>query len=357
MPLESINPATSKKIHSYPAASAASVSEALTAASAAFAGWSRTGFKERARLMRVGAQILRESKEEWARLMAEEMGKPVTQGRAEAEKCAWACEYFADNAEKFLAPQDIPTGTGRSYVAFQPMGVILAIMPWNFPFWQVFRAAVPALMAGNTMVLKHSSNVCGCSLAIEEIFARAGFPSGVFRSLLLESREVSALIADHRVQAVTLTSSTEAGRSVAAAAGQSLKKVVLELGGSDPYLVLEDADLEAAAASCAEGKLINAGQSCIAAKRMIVAASLMKRFQELLVRQMSARRMGAPLDEATQIGPLARADLRDALASQVKRSVEAGARCVMGGQTPEGPGFFYPPHGARRRAARHVGLR
>jgi succinate-semialdehyde dehydrogenase/glutarate-semialdehyde dehydrogenase len=343
MPLVSIDPATGAKVRSYPAASAAEISEALDAATKAFRSWSRTGIPERARHLRGAADVLRTSKRKWALLMAEEMGKPVPQGMAEAEKCAWACDYFADNAERFLSPEEVPTGTARTRVVFPPTGVILAVMPWNFPFWQVFRAAAPALMAGNVMILKHASNVCGCSLAIQEVFDAAGLPPGVFRSLLLESREVDALIADRRIQAVTLTGSAEAGRAVARAAGEHLKKAVLELGGSDPYVILEDADLAQAAASCAEGRLINAGQSCIAAKRMIVVGGVMERFQELLVREMSARRMGHPREESTQVGPLARADIRHAVMSQVARSMEAGARCMLGGRTPEGPGFFYPP--------------
>ncbi|HVP17851.1 MAG TPA: NAD-dependent succinate-semialdehyde dehydrogenase [Spirochaetia bacterium] len=343
MALQSINPATGERIGSFPGATPVEVSRALAAASDAFGVWSRAPHDERARLMRRAARSLRESKERWARLMAEEMGKPMTQGKAEAEKSAWACEYFADNADRFLALLEIPTEARKSYVTFQPLGVVLGIMPWNFPFWQVFRAAAPALMAGNTFVLKHASNVCGCSIAIAEIFHEAGFPPGVFTSLLLDSRRVGSLIADQRIRAVTLTGSTTAGRSVASAAGENLKKVVLELGGSDPYLVLEDADLEAAARSCAEGKLINTGQSCIAAKRMIVVRSVMRQFEELLVREMGARETADPRKDSTQLGPLARADLRETVASQVERSIQAGARCVMGGQVPEGPGFFYPP--------------
>jgi succinate-semialdehyde dehydrogenase / glutarate-semialdehyde dehydrogenase len=343
MALETINPSTGKRIRAYSAVTAAEASKVLDAATEAFRAWSRAAIGERAQVMRRAARMLRESRDKWAALMAEEMGKPVSQGRAEAEKSAWACEYFADNAEKFLAPLEIPTESTKSYAAFAPLGVVLAIMPWNFPFWQVFRAAAPALMAGNTIVLKHASNVCGCSIAIQDIFREAGFPQGVFSSLLLESKEIGALIKDQRVHAVTLTGSTEAGRAVARGAGEALKKVVLELGGSDPYVILEDADLGLAARSCAEGKLINAGQSCIAAKRIIVVGRVLDEFQQLLVKEMNARKTGSPFDEATQIGPLARADLRETVASQVMRSLSAGARCVIGGQIPEGPGFFYPP--------------
>ncbi len=343
MTLESTNPTTGQRIRVYTGASRAEVSTNLAAASAASLRWSKAGMAERATFMRNAARILRESKEKWAVLMAEEMGKPVAQGVAEAEKSAWACDYFADNGEAFLAPVEIAADTRKSYVAFQPLGVILAVMPWNFPFWQVFRAAAPALMAGNAMVLKHASNVCGCSMAIQAIFEEAGFPTGVFSSVLLDSGEVAALIKDRRIQAVTLTGSTEAGRSVARTAGEALKKVVLELGGSDPYLILEDADLELAASSCAAGKLINSGQSCIAVKRIIVVQSIKTRFEELLLQRMGEYKIGNPLDSTTQIGPLAKADIRDAVSVQVERSISAGARCIMGGKIPRTAGFFYPP--------------
>ncbi|MGA2762708.1 MAG: NAD-dependent succinate-semialdehyde dehydrogenase [Spirochaetia bacterium] len=343
MAFESINPTTGKKIRTYEGATQAQVSSSLADASAASLQWRRESIRDRAECMRKAARILRESREEWAGLMAEEMGKPVTQGLAEAEKSAWACDYFAENAEVFLAPQEIATEAGKSYVAFQPLGVVLAVMPWNFPFWQVFRAAAPAIMAGNAMLLKHASNVCGCSIAIERIFEEAGFPEGVFKSLLLDSREVGALIGDPRIQAITLTGSSEAGRSVARTAGQALKKVVLELGGSDPYVILEDADLELAASGCAAGKLINSGQSCISAKRIVVVRSIRSRFEELLVRRMDEYTVGSPLDSKTQIGPLARADIRETVSAQVERTISAGARCIMGGAVPKGDGFFYPP--------------
>jgi succinate-semialdehyde dehydrogenase/glutarate-semialdehyde dehydrogenase len=275
--------------------------------------------------------------------MADEMGKPVVQGRAEVEKCAGACEYFAENAERFLAPIDVPTEARKSYVTFRPLGVILAVMPWNFPWWQVFRAAIPAVLAGNAMVLKHSSNICGCALAIQEIFEKAGFPPGVFAAVLMDSARIESLIADARVRAVTLTGSTAAGTTVARAAGGALKKCVLELGGSDPCVILEDADLELAARICAASRVINSGQSCIAAKRFVVVEKVRKRFEELFVQAMSSQRVGQPREDSTNIGPLARADLRELVDGQVTRSIAGGARCLLGGSIPDTDGFFYPP--------------
>jgi succinate-semialdehyde dehydrogenase / glutarate-semialdehyde dehydrogenase len=275
--------------------------------------------------------------------MAEEMGKPIRDGIAEIQKCAGGCDYFAENAERFLAPEPVATEARKSYVAFNPLGVVLAVMPWNFPFWQVFRFAAPGLMAGNAGVLKHASNVPGCALAIEQVFRRAGFPEHLFRTLLIGSKEVTAMIEHPLVRAVTLTGSGPAGRAVASKAGAMLKKTVLELGGSDPYLVLEDADLEQAAALCTKGRLINMGQSCIAAKRFIVVDKVRSRFEELFVERMSAAKFGDPLSEQTELGPLARHDLRDALHDQVQRSVAVGARCLLGGKIPDGPGAYYPP--------------
>jgi succinate-semialdehyde dehydrogenase / glutarate-semialdehyde dehydrogenase len=276
-------------------------------------------------------------------LMAQEMGKPVKDGRAEAEKCAWACDYYAENAEAFLRPEVIPTDASKSYVVFQPLGVVLAVMPWNFPFWQVFRFAAPALMAGNAGVLKHASNVPACALAIEDVFRTAGFPAHIFRTLLIGSKQVDAVIENPLVRAVTLTGSTPAGKSVAKKAGEMLKKTVLELGGSDAYVVLADADLEATVTTCVASRLINAGQSCIAAKRFIVPDSLRQRFEEGFVARMSAIKVGDPLDEHTQMGPLARHDLRAELHQQVQESIAKGATCLLGGTMPESKGAFYPP--------------
>jgi succinate-semialdehyde dehydrogenase/glutarate-semialdehyde dehydrogenase len=308
-----------------------------------FLEWRRTPFAERSALFRRIAALLKEKAEALAELMALEMGKPVRQGRAEAEKCAWVCEFYAEHAERFLNPETIPTDAAQSYVAFSPLGVVLAVMPWNFPFWQVFRFAAPSLMAGNTALLKHAGNVTGCALAIEDLFARAGAPRGLFRVVLLPGSRVASLIEHPRVAAVTLTGSTEAGRSVGGAAGRALKPSVLELGGSDPYLVLEDADLDAAARICAEARLVNSGQSCIAGKRFIVVAPVRDAFVDRFVAAMRAKVMGDPMDERTEVGPQARRDLRDELHRQVEKSVAGGARIALGGIVPEGPSAFYPP--------------
>src|SRR3989442_2073818 len=266
----------------------AEVRRVIEQAHKAFLDWRKTSFAERAQRMQQAARILREQAKEYATLMAQEMGKPVKDGRAEAEKCAWVCDYYAENAEQFLMPEVVESDASKSFVTFQPLGVVLAVMPWNFPFWQVFRFAAPALMAGNAGVLKHASNVPGCALAIEEIFRTAGFPDHLFRTLLIGSRQVAAVIENPLVRAVTLTGSGPAGRAVASKAGAMLKKTVLELGGSDPYLVLEDPDLELAAAVSARGRLLNAGPSCIAAKRFLVIDKVRPRFEELFVERMRA---------------------------------------------------------------------
>jgi succinate-semialdehyde dehydrogenase/glutarate-semialdehyde dehydrogenase len=309
----------------------------------AWRSWRRTSFEERAAPMRRAAEILRKNAEEYARLMALEMGKPVTGGRAEAEKCAWVCDYYAECAERFLRDEPVSTDASRSYVAFRPVGPVLAVMPWNYPFWQVFRFAAPALMAGNAGLLKHASNVPGCALAIEEVFREAGFPEELFRTLLIETGQTRNVIRSRRVAAVTLTGSTGAGRAIGKQAGDRLKKSVLELGGSDPYIVLEDADVAQAAETCVASRLINAGQSCIAAKRFIVVDAVREEFEARFVEGMRAARTGDPMREDTQVGPLARMDLRDDLHDQVRRSVEKGARLVLGGEIPEGPGAYYPP--------------
>ncbi len=341
--MQVVNPATGEKLRDHPETPARQVRTAVAKADEAFRAWRTTSFADRSRLMREAARVLRSRAKEYAVLMAEEMGKPVRDGRAEAEKSASACDYYAENAERFLAREQVDTGAYRSFVSYQPLGVILAVMPWNFPFWQVFRFAAPALMAGNAGLLKHAANVPGCALAIEEVFRSAGFPEHLFRTLLIPGKKVPALIRHPLVRAVTLTGSTAAGRSVGRAAGQALKKVVLELGGSDPYLVLEDADLELAVETCAASRLINAGQSCIAAKRFLVVPALRSEFERRLVERMRDVRMGDPLDESTQIGPQARVDLRDELHDQVRRSIAKGARLLLGGEVPPGPGAFYPP--------------
>jgi succinate-semialdehyde dehydrogenase/glutarate-semialdehyde dehydrogenase len=293
--------------------------------------------------MRRAAAILRDRSQAYADLMATEMGKPLAQGKAEVEKCAWACDYYAEHAERFLAPEAVPTDATKSFVAFEPLGVVLAIMPWNFPFWQVFRFAAPALMAGNAAVLKHASNVSGCALAIEEVFRDAGFPPHLFRTLIVGSARVKAIIEHAAVRAVMLTGSTPAGKAVAAQAGAVVKKTVLELGGSDPYVVLEDADLDLAVETCVASRLINAGQSCIAAKRFIVVRPLVAEFTERFVELMRGKRMGDPLEAGVDLGPLARRDLRDHLHRQVTRSESRGARLLLGGRRPKGDGAYYPP--------------
>jgi succinate-semialdehyde dehydrogenase/glutarate-semialdehyde dehydrogenase len=338
-----VNPATGETIKTYEELTPTEVRGVIAHTHEAFLDWRHTTFAERGRLMKRAAAILRERANEYAVLMAQEMGKPVKDGRAEAEKCAWACDYYAENAEAFLRPEFIQTDASKSYVAFQPLGVVLAVMPWNFPFWQVFRFTAPALMAGNAGVLKHASNVPACALAIEDVFRTAGFPVHIFRTLLIGSKQVDAVIENPLVKAVTLTGSTPAGRSVAKKAGEMLKKTVLELGGSDAYVVLEDADLDATVTTCVASRLINAGQSCIAAKRFIVPSSLCQRFEEGFVARMRAITVGDPLDERTQMGPLARQDLRDELHQQVQESIAKGARCLLGGAMPESKGAFYPP--------------
>lgn len=341
--LVSVNPATGEPIREYPEISPQKTSQIIEQVHTAFLSWRKSDFATRADLMRRAAQTLRDHAATYARLMAEEMGKPVKEGRVEVEKCAWVCDYYADHAETFLQDELVETDASKSFVAFQPLGVVLAVMPWNFPFWQVFRFAAPALMAGNTAVLKHASNVTGCSLAIEALFRQAGFPEHVFRSLPVSSSQVDAMIEHPLVKAVTLTGSTPAGQAVAQKAGSVIKKTVLELGGSDAYLILEDADLEAAAATCAASRLLNAGQSCICAKRFIVVEAVRARFEQLFVERMQAVTFGDPLQEATEMGPQARHDLRDDLHRQVQHSIEQDAVCLLGGQIPAGPGAFYPP--------------
>ena len=343
MALRSIDPTTGELIEEYEETTPSQLASILAEASCAFAGWRRTPFSERSPKMRAAADLLDARREELARLMAAEMGKPLAQGRAEAEKCAWVCRYYADEAPGFLAARSVKTDASKSFVAFEPLGPVLAVMPWNFPFWQVFRFAAPALMAGNAGLLKHAGNVTGCALAIERIFRDAGFPPALFRALLIGSERVADVIGAREVKAVTLTGSTPAGQAVAAKAGAVLKKTVLELGGSDPYLVLEDADLDAAAETCAASRLINAGQSCIAAKRFIVVEAVRDAFEERFVARMAARRVGNPLEDGVDVGPLARRDLRDALHAQVEASVFAGARLLLGGAVPDQGGAFYPP--------------
>jgi succinate-semialdehyde dehydrogenase/glutarate-semialdehyde dehydrogenase len=310
---------------------------------AQFDGWSRTGFGERSRLMRSAAAVLRRRSDEFAALMCDEMGKTLADGRAEVEKCAVGCEFYADHAERFLAEQPVDMGGPKAKVVYRPLGAILAIMPWNFPFWQAFRFAAPTVMAGNTAVLKHASNVPGSALAIEQVFQDAGFPEDVFRTVLVPSREVKALIEDPAIAAVSLTGSVEAGKAVAAQAGAVLKKCVLELGGSDAYLVLDDVDPVKAAKVAAAARLVNAGQSCIAGKRFVVLASVREAFEQALVAEMERYALGDPRVEGTNLGPLQAVKARDDVHEQVTRAVAAGARLLTGGEIPDRPGAWYPP--------------
>jgi succinate-semialdehyde dehydrogenase/glutarate-semialdehyde dehydrogenase len=338
----SINPATGDIIQRYPEHDDAAVAQAIGRAQAAFLQWKKTSMQERSQSLLKVADVILKNKRDYACTIAMEMGKPLQEGIAEVEKCALAARYFAENAPHFLADQHVQTEYRKSYVTFQPLGIILGVMPWNFPFWQVLRYAFPSLMAGNVCLLKHASNTPGCALAIESIFREAGLPSDVFQSLLIPGSRVASVIAHPLIRAVTLTGSTPAGRAVAATAGQHLKKTVLELGGSDPYLVLEDADIEHAIKICAASRLTNCGQSCVSAKRMIVVEKHRARFEQGLCEILGKQKQGDPLDPTTNYGPMSRADLRDELHEQVQRSVAAGAKLLMGGQRPEGNNAFYP---------------
>ena len=341
--VKSINPATGEEIKSYKEMSLLEIDSVIIKAQTSFLAWQNSDFSLRKSCMKKASEILKDRKDEYAKLMTVEMGKPIKQSYAEVEKCAWVCDYFADNAETFLSDVIIDTEASTSFVTFQPLGVVLAVMPWNFPFWQVFRFAAPNLMAGNAGILKHSSNVTGCALAIEEIFREAGFPENLFRTIIVSSKSVGEIINNKNIMAVTITGSVPAGKSVAEKAGAVLKKTVLELGGSDPYLILEDADLERAAATCVNSRLINGGQSCIAAKRFIVVENVYDKFEELFLENMKAKKMGDPFDEDNDIGPQASEKLRDELQQQVKESIRKGAILLLGGKIPEGDGAYYPP--------------
>ncbi|WBA42726.1 NAD-dependent succinate-semialdehyde dehydrogenase [Hymenobacter canadensis] len=343
MPIESRNPYTGRVERRFRAFSWSKTERILTQSHRAAATWRTTPFAERTRLMRRAAELLRERQDELAHLMAVEMGKPIADGRAEAVKCALCCDYYAEHAEQFLADDIIKTEARRSFISHEPIGVVLAIMPWNFPFWQVVRFAAPALMAGNVGLLKHASNVPQCALALEKIFHDAGFPPATFRTLLIGSDLIEPLIADDRVRAVTLTGSEAAGAQVAATAGRYIKKTVLELGGSDAFIVLADADIEVAAKTAAQARMINAGQSCIAAKRFIVEKPVLKEFISKMKTHLLAFRPGDPLSEGTQYGPLARPDLADELTEQVNDSIKQGAKVELhGGQSQPGTALFRP---------------
>ncbi len=343
VPIKSVNPATGEEIQEYNEYTPDEVKEIISKTNKEFQLWRKVPFSERRILMHKAAQILRDNKESYAKMLTLEMGKILRDAIAEVEKCAWVCDFYAENAEEFLKPEIVKTEASKSFVSFQPLGVILAVMPWNFPYWQVFRFAAPALMAGNTCILKHASNVPGSALIIEEVFNKAGFPINAFRTLLIGSKQVEAVIENESVKAITLTGSTPAGKAVASKAGSMLKKTVLELGGSDPYIILEDADNEEAVMTCVNSRLINAGQSCIAAKRFIVVKPKYQEFKNGFVEYMKTMKMGDPLDPSTNVGPQAREDLRDELHNQVQKSIEMGAELLLGGVIPEGSGAFYPP--------------
>jgi succinate-semialdehyde dehydrogenase/glutarate-semialdehyde dehydrogenase len=340
--IKSINPATEEVIQEYAPTAPEDVENRLQMADEAQRAWCGSSFADRAVRLRHLAEILTGDKESLAQLMTAEMGKPIKQARAEIEKCALVCNFYADKAEEFLSPRKIETDASDSFVRYDPLGVVFAVMPWNFPFWQVFRFAAPAVMAGNAGVLKHASNVSGVALAIEELFVKADFPTGLFTTLLLPSDRAQKLIEHPLIRAVTLTGSERAGRAIGRTAGEQLKKSVQELGGSDPFIVLADADVDAAAKAAVTGRTLNSGQSCIAAKRFILEGSIAGEFTEKFVAGMKALNVGDPTDDATDVGPMARADLRDTLHDQVKRSVDAGARILLGGEVPDGKGCFYP---------------
>jgi len=341
MSIQSINPATEEVIETFEPYTQQQVDEALAQAQQAFLQWRETTFAERSSHLHNVANHLRQHKAELARTATLEMGKSISEAVAEVEKCALNCDFYADNAEKFLADDHIKSNATESYVSFQPLGVILALMPWNFPYWQVFRFAAPALMAGNTAVLKHASNVSRVALDIERIFRESGLPEGAFRTVLVPGAETRSLIEDRRVAAVTLTGSEAAGIAVASTSGGMLKKNVLELGGSDAFIVLADADLAAAAQTAARARFQNTGQSCIAAKRFIVVESVAQEFERKFVEAAAKLRVGDPLDAQTQVGPMARGDLRDALQQQVRDSIAMGAQVLLGGKPRDGKGYYY----------------
>jgi succinate-semialdehyde dehydrogenase / glutarate-semialdehyde dehydrogenase len=341
--MSSVNPATGEVLARFEEISDAELEARLARAAQTFRAWRRRPFAERASLMARAAEVLEQRKEHWGRLMTLEMGKTFKSAVAEAEKCAWACRYYAENAARFLADEEAKTGASRAFVRFLPLGPVLAVMPWNFPFWQVFRFAAPALMAGDVGLLKHASNVPQSALAIEEVFRAAGFPDGCFQTLLVGSARVARIVEDDRVVAATLTGSEGAGSAVASVAGKVIKKTVLELGGSDPFVVMPSANFDAAVKTAVTARTINNGQSCIAAKRFIVHDRIYDRFERELVQRMAALRVGDPMDPRTDVGPLATGSELDKLSKQVDAAIRDGARLLTGGKAPGGKGFYYPP--------------
>ncbi len=343
MNIQTINPTTAEVLETFEPYSEGQINEALDQARRAFQQWRAATFAERAKHLHSVASHLRDQKTPLARVAVLEMGKTITEAEAEVEKCAWNCDFFAENAERFLGDEKVASNATESYIAFRPLGVILAIMPWNFPYWQVFRFAAPALMAGNTTVLKHASNVSRVALQIERIFHEAGLPQGVLRTVLVPGSQTGRLIEDPRIAAVTLTGSEAAGVEVAGTSGHVLKKTVLELGGSDPFIVLEDADLDQAAQIAVTARFQNNGESCIAAKRFIVVESVAEAFEQKFAANTAKLKVGDPLEYDTKIGPLARQDLREALDQQVQQSIQMGARALIGGKPRQGKGYFYEP--------------
>jgi succinate-semialdehyde dehydrogenase/glutarate-semialdehyde dehydrogenase len=343
MAIASINPATGQLLRSFEPLSPAEIEAKLQRAADTFPRFRKLSFAERAGMMSKAADILENDKEALGRLMTTEMGKTLSSAIAEAAKCATACRYYAENAERFLADEVVETGAARSYIRYQPLGVILAVMPWNFPFWQVFRFIAPSLMAGNVGLLKHASNVPQCALKIEEILLRAGFPVGAFQTLLIGAQQVDTILNDSRVAAATLTGSEGAGIQVGVSAAKTVKKVVLELGGSDPFIVMPSADLDAAVATAVKARLVNNGQSCIAAKRFIVAEQIADQFQRSFVKAMEAVKLGDPMDAETELGPLATADAVTSLHADVRKTIDAGAKVLTGAKPVERAGYFYAP--------------
>ena len=343
MNLVSINPANNKILESHKEISKENINQIINSSYSTYLDWRNKSISYRSKRMRDLAELLKQKKEKLGALMTQEMGKPIKQSIAEAEKCAWVCEYYADNAKRFLSKKEISTDSKKSFISFQPIGLVLAIMPWNFPFWQVFRFASPTLMAGNVGILKHASNVQGCAKQIEKLFLEADFPEYTFSNLVIGSNKVSNVINNSLVRAVTLTGSAPAGKSVASLAGSLLKKTVLELGGNDPYIILEDADLNNAVESCIAGRMLNTGQSCIAAKRFIVVKTRLDEFIDKVEQKINNMKMGDPLNSNIDIGPMVNTDARDELHQQVLMSIEKGAKLISGGKIPESDGSFYPP--------------
>jgi succinate-semialdehyde dehydrogenase / glutarate-semialdehyde dehydrogenase len=341
--ITTINPATGEEVRSFEALSGGEIDEKIQHAVETFGEYKKTSFEERSRMMLRAAEILEEEAEEFGRLMTSEMGKTLAAATAEAKKCARGCRYYAENAERFMADEDVELEGARAYIRYEPLGPILAVMPWNFPFWQVFRHAAPALMAGNVILMKHASNVPQCALAIEDVIHRAGFPEGAFQTLLIGSDQVQDVIDDPRVRAVTLTGSEGAGRSVGAEAGENIKPSVLELGGSDPFIVMPSADLEKAVSTAVTSRTLNNGQSCVNAKRIIVHEEIADEFERRFVESMAALKVGDPMSEDTDMGPLATTQMLEDVDEQVRKSVEAGARVLTGGEPMDEPGNFYPP--------------